>query len=122
MPVKHLSKAIKMSRLYKDSVLSENLGNEFDISANNAKPLQIVLTAPNPNNPNLTIRKILTFSNDDYVIKTRWEVNQNITNKIQAYYQLQRDNQKPDSDILMSSTFTGPAIYTDAEKYQKIDT
>ena len=100
---------------------NENLGNEFDISANNAKPLQIVLTAPNPNNPNLTIRKILTFSNDDYVIKTRWEVNQNITNKIQAYYQLQRDNQKPDSDILMSSTFTGPAIYTDAEKYQKID-
>ncbi len=93
--------------------------NIFDISQNKNIPLEIVLIPEN--NPN--IRKIISFSNDDYVIKTRWEIiNENLAkNKIQAYYQLQRDNVKPDSDILMSSTFTGPAVYTDEEKYQKID-
>jgi YidC/Oxa1 family membrane protein insertase len=37
-----------------------------------------------------------------------------------AYYQLQRDIKAPDGESSMVSTFTGPAVYTDQEKFQKV--
>jgi YidC/Oxa1 family membrane protein insertase len=38
-----------------------------------------------------------------------------------AYFQLSRNGQAPEGATAMMSTFTGPAIYTDADKYQKLD-
>jgi YidC/Oxa1 family membrane protein insertase len=34
---------------------------------------------------------------------------------------LQRDDVKPEGETKMVSTFTGAAVYTDADKYQKVD-
>jgi YidC/Oxa1 family membrane protein insertase len=38
-----------------------------------------------------------------------------------AYYQLQRDAEAPAGESSMVSTYTGPAVYTEQDKYQKID-
>lgn len=37
----------------------------------------------------------------------------------QIYYQITRDGGKPEGDNAMYSTFTGPAVYTDEENFQK---
>jgi len=39
----------------------------------------------------------------------------------QLYLQLVRDGNKPPGESSFYSTFTGPAVYTEAKKYQKID-
>jgi YidC/Oxa1 family membrane protein insertase len=39
----------------------------------------------------------------------------------QVYLQLVRDGNKPAGESSFYSTFTGPAIYTDAKKYQKVE-
>lgn len=69
------------------------------------------------------IAKILTFKRGSYDIDVTWEIN-NTTDKPltpNAYFQLQRDDVKPEGETKMVSTFTGVAVYTDAEKYQKVD-
>ena len=37
-----------------------------------------------------------------------------------AYFQLQRDGKEPEGGNAMMVTFTGPAIYSDAQKFQKV--
>jgi len=39
----------------------------------------------------------------------------------QLYFQLVRDGNKPAGESSFYSTFTGPAVYTDAKKYQKVE-
>ena len=39
----------------------------------------------------------------------------------QLYFQLVRDGNKPAGESSFYSTFTGPAIYTEAKKYQKVE-
>ncbi len=39
----------------------------------------------------------------------------------QLYLQLVRDGNKPEGESAFYSTFTGPAIYTEAKKYQKVE-
>lgn len=39
----------------------------------------------------------------------------------QLYLQLVRDGNKPPGESSFYSTFTGPAVYTEAKKYQKVD-
>ena len=39
----------------------------------------------------------------------------------QLYLQLVRDGNKPEGESAFYSTFTGPAVYTDAKKYQKVE-
>jgi len=39
----------------------------------------------------------------------------------QLYFQLVRDGHKPAGESSFYSTFTGPAIYTEAKKYQKVE-
>ena len=68
------------------------------------------------------VAKILTFRRGSYLVDVAWEIS-NAGDKpltTHAYYQLQRDNVAPEGETMMVSTFTGPAVYTDADKYQKI--
>jgi YidC/Oxa1 family membrane protein insertase len=39
----------------------------------------------------------------------------------QLYVQLVRDGNKPVGRIVVLFTFTGPAVYTDAKKFQKVE-
>ena len=89
--------------------------------AEGANELKIRLEAPTVDG--VSISKVITFKRGSYLIDVAWE----ITNKgdkpftAHAYYQLQRDDVKPEGETRMVSTFTGPAIYTDSEKYKKVD-
>lgn len=67
--------------------------------------------------------KVYTFKRGSYVIDLAWEIENNSQKPItpNAYYQMQRDDVKPEGEAAMVSTFTGPAVFSDAEKYQKVD-
>ncbi len=88
--------------------------------ADGSDELKIRLEATAPNG--VQVAKILTFKRGSYLVDVAWEIaNQGDKPLVpHAYYQLQRDAVAPEGETAMVSTFTGPAVYTDAEKYQKI--
>jgi YidC/Oxa1 family membrane protein insertase len=69
------------------------------------------------------IAKVLTFKRNSYMVDVAWEIANGSDKPLapHAYFQLQRDDVAPQGETAMVSTFTGPAVYTEAEKYQKID-
>ncbi|SFP41893.1 protein translocase subunit yidC [Nitrosomonas cryotolerans] len=79
------------------------------------------LLAPEVNG--LQIAKIYTFHRDSYVIDVEFEITNHSESSIQpfSYFQMLRDSNAPDGAAFMVHSYTGPAIYTDAEKFQKID-
>ncbi|PUE43035.1 membrane protein insertase YidC [Limnohabitans sp. Bal53] len=67
--------------------------------------------------------KTYTLKRGSYVIDVKHEVVNNGQSSVspQLYMQLVRDGNKPEGESSFYSTFTGPAIYTDAKKYNKVD-
>jgi YidC/Oxa1 family membrane protein insertase len=67
--------------------------------------------------------KTYTFKRGDYSIGVRHEAQNIGTAPIaaQLYLQLARDGNPPRGESSFYFTFTGPAIYTDAKKFEKID-
>ncbi len=67
--------------------------------------------------------KTYTFKADDYAVDVKHDIvntsGQDVTP--QLYFQLVRDGNKPVGESSFYSTFTGPAIYTEAKKYQKVE-
>lgn len=68
------------------------------------------------------VAKIYTFNRGSYLIGVRHEIENGSEKEVaaHAYFQLQRDTTAPDGESSMVSTFTGPAVYTEQEKYQKL--
>ena len=83
--------------------------------------LDVRLEAPEANG--LKVAKIYTFHRGSYQIDVGYE----IANQRQApltahaYYQLTRDGKVPEASMTNIATFTGPAIYTDEGKFQKVE-
>lgn len=71
----------------------------------------------------LRVSKIYTFTRGSYLIDLAYEIENEGQRAVaaHAYYQLQRDTEAPEGESSMVSTFTGPAIYTAEEKFQKVD-
>lgn len=71
----------------------------------------------------VTVKKTYTFNRGHYGIDVSTEVVNNSGAAIQpsAYYQLTRDGGKPEGESSMYSTYTGPAFYSDEEKFQKLE-
>jgi len=67
--------------------------------------------------------KTYTFKRGAYDIGVRHEVINTGSSPVspQLYMQLVRDGNPPVGESSFYSTFTGPAVYTDAKKYQKIE-
>jgi YidC/Oxa1 family membrane protein insertase len=67
--------------------------------------------------------KTYTLKRGSYVIDVKHEVVNNGQSTVspQLYLQLVRDGNKPEGESSFYFTFTGPAIYTDAKKYNKVD-
>lgn len=82
--------------------------------------LQVRLEAPVMNGIKTT--KVYTFHRGSYVIDVAWEIENLSENPLstEAYFEFQRDQVAPEGDSFMVSTFTGPAVFTQAEKYQKV--
>ena len=67
--------------------------------------------------------KTFTMTRGSYAIAVKHEV-LNVgaaTISPQLYFQLVRDGNKPVGESSFYSTFTGPAVYTEAKKYQKVE-
>lgn len=69
------------------------------------------------------VSKILTFHRGSYLIDVSYEIQNTGSNPISAsaYFQLVRDDSVPVGDSKLVPTYTGPAIYTEQEKFQKVD-
>jgi YidC/Oxa1 family membrane protein insertase len=72
---------------------------------------------------NNSVTKTLTFHRGSYLIDVAYEIENTSANPItpSAYFQLVRDESVPAGDSKLVPTYTGPAIYTDQEKFQKVD-
>ncbi|MBP8285949.1 MAG: membrane protein insertase YidC [Rhodoferax sp.] len=67
--------------------------------------------------------KTYTFTRGSYVVAVRHEVLNLGATAVspQLYLQLVRDGNKPPGESSFYFTFTGPAVYTEAKKYQKVE-
>jgi YidC/Oxa1 family membrane protein insertase len=67
--------------------------------------------------------KTYTLTRGSYAVKVAHQVinTGSVAASPQLYVQLVRDGNKPAGESSFYSTFTGPAVYTDAKKYQKIE-
>ena len=67
--------------------------------------------------------KTYTVKRGAYDMVVKHDIVNNGTQDVapQLYFQLVRDGNKPVGESSFYSTFTGPAIYTDAKKYQKVE-
>jgi YidC/Oxa1 family membrane protein insertase len=66
--------------------------------------------------------KVYGFHRESYVIDVGYEIENKSATAIQAdgYFQLVRDGKPPVGDSAMLPTYTGIAVYTDKEKFQKV--
>jgi len=66
--------------------------------------------------------KTYRFHRDSYVIDVAHELTNSTAAPLEtfAYFQMVRDAKPPEGDSAMVPTFTGAAVYTDQEKFQKV--
>ena len=71
----------------------------------------------------VTLRKTLRFARGKYTIDVTHEVVNGGAAAVspQLYLQLSRDGNKPEGESKFYFTFTGPAVYSEATKFKKID-
>ncbi|MDR1968259.1 MAG: membrane protein insertase YidC [Burkholderiaceae bacterium] len=84
---------------------------------------KLVLRFESPELGGVRLNKIYTLRRGSYVIDVRHEVVNASGQPVspQLYVQLVRDGNKPQGESSFYSTFTGPAFFSDAKKYQKVD-
>jgi YidC/Oxa1 family membrane protein insertase len=88
-------------------------------SANDSVEVRFKAATESP----LKATKIITFHKDSYLIDVAYELEntgkQAVTTS--GYFQLIRDSVSPAGSSVFLPTYTGAAVYTDKEKFQKVD-
>ncbi len=85
---------------------------------------ELVVKFESPEVGGVKLVKTYTLKRGSYALDVKHEVVNNGTTPVapQLYLQLVRDGNKPvGEDSSFYSTFTGPAVYTEAKKYQKVE-
>jgi len=84
---------------------------------------ELVIRFESPELGGVKLLKTFTLTRGAYAVAVRHEVINvgPVAVAPQLYLQLVRDGNKPLGESSFYSTFTGPAIYTDAKKYQKVE-
>ena len=84
---------------------------------------ELVLTFTSPEVGAVRLVKTYTLRRGAYDIAVRHAVTNTAAGPVapQLYLQLVRDGNKPPGESSFYSTFTGPAVYTEAKKYQKVE-
>ena len=82
--------------------------------------LEVRLSAPVVDG--VQVHKIYRFRRGSYLIDVGFEIVNQSAAALQpyAYFQIARDGKPPVGDSAMMPTFTGVAVYTDKEKFQKL--
>lgn len=93
---------------------------EFEL-AQGKDSVEVRLTSKNSQGAKVT--KLFVFQKNSYLIDVKYEIenSSNLSLAPSAYYQLVRDDVEPAGGTMFVPTYTGPAIYTDKDKFQKID-
>ena len=88
--------------------------------APDAAGVTVRLTAVSANG--IRVVKVYGFHRDSFVIDVGFEIDNKSAAAIQAdgYFQLVRDGKPPVGDSAMLPTYTGIAVYTDKDKFQKV--
>lgn len=89
--------------------------------ASKADQVQVRLAATGLGGVKVT--KVLTFQKDSYLIDVAYEIENGSTAPLNAsaYFQLLRNNVAPEGASKLVPTYTGPAVYTEKEKFQKVE-
>jgi YidC/Oxa1 family membrane protein insertase len=84
---------------------------------------ELVLRFESPEVGGVKLVKTYTLTRGAYAVKVKHEAVNVSTVAVapQLYLQLVRDGNKPSGESSFYSTFTGPAVYTEAKKYQKVE-
>ena len=84
---------------------------------------ELVVKFESPEQGGVKLIKTYTLSRGSYAVAVKHEVVNNASSAVspQLYLQLVRDGNKPPGESSFYSTFTGPAVYTEAQKYQKVE-
>jgi YidC/Oxa1 family membrane protein insertase len=82
-----------------------------------------VVRFESPEQGGVKLVKTYTLKRGSYDIAVKHDVVNTGSRAVspQLYLQLVRDGNKPPGESSFYSTFTGPAVYTDAKKYQKVE-
>jgi YidC/Oxa1 family membrane protein insertase len=69
------------------------------------------------------VSKVYIFHRGSYLVDVGYEIENNGTNPFSssAYFQLVRDTSSPEGSSQFVPTYTGPAVFTEQEKFQKVD-
>jgi YidC/Oxa1 family membrane protein insertase len=94
--------------------------SEQDSYVMSGDQLQVKLAAVGANG--VKVSKVLTFHKSSYVIDITYEIENTTAAALStsAYYQFVRDGVDPVGGSKMVPTYTGAAVYTDKEKFQKV--
>jgi YidC/Oxa1 family membrane protein insertase len=86
-----------------------------------AERLEVRLTAPAVDG--IKVTKVYTFRKSSYLMDVSYEISNNSAIALQpfAYFQFLRDGKPPAGETKLVPTYTGPAIYTEQEKFEKIE-
>ena len=84
---------------------------------------ELVVKFQSPDLGGVRLVETYTLARGSYAVRVKHEVVNTGTVPVspQLYLQLVRDGNKPPGESSFYSTFTGPAVYTDAKKYQKTE-
>ena len=84
---------------------------------------ELVVRFESPEVGGVTLVKTFTLTRGAYAVAVKHEVRNAgaVPVSPQLYLQLVRDGNKPAGESSFYSTFTGPAVYTDLKKYQKVE-
>ena len=84
---------------------------------------QVQVRFESPEVGGVKLVKTYTFKRGDYVIDVKHEVVNNSAAPIdpRLYLQIVRDGNAPAGESSFYFTFTGPAVYTDTDKFKKVD-
>jgi YidC/Oxa1 family membrane protein insertase len=84
---------------------------------------ELVVRFESPEIGGVKLTKTYTVARGSYVLSVRHDVMNTSTAAVapQLYLRLVRDGNKPLGESSFYSTFTGPAVFTSAKKYQKVE-
>ncbi len=110
-------------------LIGTNLPNHRTLFSAQAKSVELAdgqekaelkLEATSPDGVKVT--KTYVFHRASHLIEIRQDITNGSANPLlsQAYFQITRDSNSPPGDSAMMQTYTGAAVYTEKEKFQKI--
>ena len=94
--------------------------NEFDKELN--REVKVTTATFEATQGGVTVRKNYVLSDGHYGLTVRDVVTNNGASTVRPsiYYQITRDGAKPEGESSFYYTYTGPAIYTNEDKFQKV--